>query len=138
MCRSICDGQREKEDVEQIVCYSDYKYLPHRLLIATHQFSEAQSPISDCERCYFCPCFGKSDRDQNSASLHKSPSVIGPRCSLNKAGIAGRTEKGEQEWRCSSMMLLTLSSKKDHLPYLRGNLSCKLAFESKLLIFLHM
>ena len=62
-----------------VVCHSDPKHLPQRLLLTIHKSTEhEQKEISDCETCYSCPCFRKAGRASNSVRPYKTHSLIGP------------------------------------------------------------
>ena len=72
---------REKapENVEWKVFHSDRNYFARKVLLAIYYFSEFQRQrISDFERCYPCSGFGKTERNQTSASVHKSHFHIEP------------------------------------------------------------
>ena len=71
-------GLRVWDEAKWMVCHSNHKCCLQRLLLVICQFSESERwGTSDCEHIYLFSYLRKAGKDQESISLHETPSLIG-------------------------------------------------------------
>lgn len=67
-----------------IVCHSNHRYCPQRLLLVISQFPECKWwAVSDCERICLSQCLGKAGKEKKASFLTRLSHSLGPWRSLN-------------------------------------------------------